>query len=103
MQSITLTGRSTLTLSGNLAGANVVLGALYYVVLGTTRGVTVLGQITAPNFSTDSKFQLSLSLQPGTYNIGSLGTENNIYIVNAAGICGHGSSSSEGQGSAKIT
>ena len=103
MQSITLTGRSAVTLSGNFAGANVVFGALYYVVLGTPSGVTVLRQITVPNFSTDSGFRLHLSLQPGTYNVGSVGTDNNIYIVNVAGICGIGASSAEGQGSANIT
>jgi hypothetical protein len=103
MESITLTRRSAVALSGNFAGANVVAGAIYYVVLGATTGLKVLGQITVPNFAPGSAFSITLSLAPGTYNVGSPGDPNNIYIVNAAGICGHGASSAEGQGSANIT
>jgi hypothetical protein len=103
MPSITLTDESAVALSGNYAGANVVFGAQYFVVLGTNAGITRIGKLTAQNFSTDCAFNTTVSLPAGTYNVGTVGTDNNIYIVNAAGMSGDGPSSAEGQGSANIT
>jgi len=103
MESFTLAAQSAVALTGNFAGADVVDGNLYYIVLGTSNGTQVIAQIHAAKFSTGAAFALTVSLPAGSYNVGRIGTANDIYFVNAAGNSGGGVSSEEGQGAANIT